>query len=120
MGNLEIPAWNAGDDIREDMLELTDATFKSEILYSPIPVIVDIWAPWCGPCRVQGPIIEALAAELKDVKVAKLNADEAMQTASTYGVMAIPTILIFKGGKVASTLVGLHRREQILEALDKL
>lgn len=102
------------------MLELNEATFKSEVLESPMPVLVDVWAPWCGPCRVQGPIIEALAAELKDVKVAKLNADEAMQTAGAYGVMAIPTILIFKGGKVTQTLVGLHKREQILEALNKV
>lgn len=102
------------------MLELTDATFKSEVLDDPGPVVVDIWAPWCGPCRVQGPIIEALAGELTDIKVAKLNADEAMQTAGSYGVMAIPTILIFKGGRVVSTLVGLQKREQILEALKNL
>ena len=102
------------------MLELTDATFKSEVLEAPLPVVVDVWAPWCGPCRVQGPIIEALAEELKDVKVAKLNADEHMQTAGAYGVMAIPTILIFKDGKAAATLVGLQKREQILHALHSL
>lgn len=87
----------------------TDDSFKKEVLDSAEPVLVDFWAPWCGPCRVQSPIVEALAKELEGqpVKVGKMNVDENPATAGTFGIMSIPTIMIFKGGKPAEVMVGL-------------
>ena len=80
---------------------VTDATFQSEVIQSPLPVFLDCWAPWCGPCRMLAPIVDQLAAELAGrVKVAKLNVDENPQTAAKYGLQSIPTMLIFKNGQV--------------------
>ena len=87
--------------------EFTDANFASDVLASDKPVLVDFWAPWCGPCKMVGPIIEKLATELgASVKIGKLNVDENPATAQEYGVMSIPTMLLFKGGKVVGTTMG--------------
>jgi thioredoxin 1 len=88
-------------------LEFTDANFATEVLKAEKPVLVDFWAPWCGPCKMIGPIVEKLANELGGaVKIGKLNVDDNPNTAQEYGVMSIPTLLLFKGGKVVGTQMG--------------
>ena len=97
---------------------LTDATFEQEVLQAKEPVLVDFWAPLCGPCRIQGPIVEELARELSGkAKVAKLNVDENQVTAEKYSVMSIPTIIIFKNGQIAEQLVGVQNKETLADKL---
>jgi thioredoxin 1 len=97
----------------------TDNNFENEVMKSDKPVLIDFWAPWCGPCKAIGPIVEELAGQFKDsVKVMKLNVDENQKTAVNFGVRSIPTLILFKGGKVADTLVGLVPKER-LEAFVK-
>lgn len=103
-----------------DLLELTDDSFHSEVIESGEPVLVDFWAPWCGPCKMLTPVIEEVAADYAGrVKVAKVNTDDQRQAASTYGVTALPTLLIFKGGEVVKTMRGFHQKEQLVAALDE-
>lgn len=100
------------------VLQLTDAKFKEETASGL--VLVDFWAPWCGPCRMQGPIIDELDQEMGDkVTLAKMNVDEAQQTASAFRVMSIPTMIIFKDGQPVETLVGLRSKEQLKEVLEQ-
>ena len=95
-------------------ITLTDQNFEQEIINSDIPALVDFWAPWCGPCRMMGPVIEAIAEKYKGrLKVGKLNVDDAPATASRYGIMSIPTISIFKGGSIVDTVVGAVPQEEI-------
>jgi thioredoxin 1 len=99
---------------------LNDANFEMEVLKADEPVLVDFWAPWCGPCKVYGPIVEEVAKELegKGVKVAKMNVDE-NQTPGKYGIMSIPTSLIFKGGQVVEQMVGVQPKDKLIEKLQK-
>jgi thioredoxin 1 len=100
-------------------LEFTDANFETEVLKSEQPVLVDFWAPWCGPCQIIAPIIEELATESgAAAKVGKLNVDENPATASAHGVMSIPTLKIFKGGKVVQEFVGVQSKETLKAAID--
>jgi len=102
-------------------IQLTDANFEQEVLKSSLPVLVDFWAPWCGPCKMIGPLIEELAKEYDGrIKVCKLNTDEGQDTASKHNISAIPTILLFKGGKVAQEMVGLQKKEELKKRLDEL
>ncbi|HAH32520.1 MAG TPA: thioredoxin [Elusimicrobia bacterium] len=104
-----------------DETQLTDGNFEAEVLKCSTPALVDFWAPWCGPCRMIGPIIEELAKEYSGrVKVCKLNTDECPDTAAKYNISAIPTILLFKGGKLAQELVGLQQKETLKRHLDEL
>ncbi|MFZ5391521.1 MAG: thioredoxin [Patescibacteria group bacterium] len=102
-------------------LILNDGIFNKEVVESNIPILVDFWAPWCGPCRMQGPIVEELAKETdKDkAKVAKLNVDENPVSAGQYNVMSIPTLLIFKNGQVVERFVGVQSKDVLKNALAK-
>jgi thioredoxin 1 len=96
-------------------LHLDDKNFEQEVLKSDLPVLVDFWAEWCGPCRAIAPIIEELAGELQGkMKVAKVNVDEAQDLAGNYNVMSIPTLLIFKNGQPVEQLVGAMPKPQLL------
>jgi len=100
---------------------ITDANFSQEVEKSSSPVLVDFWAPWCGPCRTVGPIIEELATEFAGkVKVGKLNVDENQQTAGQFGVMSIPTLLFFKDGKPVDSIVGVQGKDSIKQKMEKL
>ena len=102
-------------------LQLSDTTFDGEVLTSEKPVLVDFWAPWCGPCRMLSPLVDELAKEYEGkIKVAKLNTDDNVQVASRYKIAAIPTLLFFKGGKLSDQLVGVHPKPEIKKRLDAL
>ena len=101
-------------------LQVSDATFEDEILKSDIPAMVDFWAAWCGPCRAIAPVVEELARDYQGkVKVAKMNVDENAKTPAKYGIRAIPTLIIFKGGQVLQQVTGAVSRSLIESALKK-
>jgi thioredoxin 1 len=100
--------------------ELSDGDFETEVLQSTEPVLIDFWAPWCGPCRMVAPVIEELATENADgVKVAKINIDQSPNTAATYGVSSIPTLMIFKNGEVIDRFVGVQPKKRLQDAIDQ-
>ena len=103
------------------LLEVTDQNFEQEVLNSEVPVLADLWAPWCGPCKAIGPTVEKIAKEYGDkAKVVKINVDDSPSIASKYSVMSIPTLLFFKDGKVADQAIGLVGKDKISAKLDKL
>ena len=105
----------------EHLLEVTDASFENEILKSELPVLVDFWAVWCGPCRQIAPTVESLAVEYKGkLKVAKMNVDDHVLVPQKYEIRSIPTLLIFKNGQVAAQIVGAVPKAKIEEALKKV
>ncbi len=98
--------------------EVSDNNFQAEVVESTQPVLVDFWAPWCGPCRIVAPHLEELAGERDDIRVVKLNVDDNPQTAATYQVMSIPTLLLFKNGQVAHQIVGALPKNRLLQELE--
>lgn len=104
----------------EDFLDVSDQTFEQEVIQSELPVLVDFWAVWCAPCKMVIPTIEHLAQTYKDrLRIVKLNVDENMKTSSKYGVMSIPTLLLFKGGELKETIVGAQPQQKIVEIVTK-
>jgi thioredoxin 1 len=102
----------------DNLIEVTDANFETEVIQSEIPVLVDFWAEWCAPCRMVTPVLEELASELAGrVKVAKLNVDANRETAAKYDIMSIPTIVLFKEGKVVKQVVGALPKETLVTEL---
>ena len=100
---------------------VNDTDFENEVLKADKPVVVDFWAEWCGPCKQLSPVVDELAAEMKDnVKVVKVNIDEAPEAPTKYGVRGVPTLMIFKDGQVAESLVGLRSKEDLSAALQKV
>ena len=101
--------------------EVSDATFEAEVLRSATPVLIDFWAPWCGPCRAIAPVVEELAREYAGkVKIVKMNVDDNPQTPAKYGVRGIPNLIVFKGGQVAEQIVGAVPKSRLAKALDSV
>ena len=102
------------------LLDLDGGNFQNEVLESDKPVLVDFWAPWCGPCKMIGPIVEELAGEFEGrAKIGKVNVDNNHQLASQYGIRGIPTLMIFKGGAMVESFVGLQQKADLAAALEK-
>ncbi|MBE5893301.1 MAG: thioredoxin [Lachnospiraceae bacterium] len=98
-------------------LNITKNNFREEVLDSKVPVLLDFWAPWCGPCRMVVPIIDEIAGERSDIKVGKVNVDEEQELAGQFGVMSIPTLVVLKDGQVVNKAVGARSKSQILAML---
>ena len=101
-----------------EVIDVTMSNFEQEVLKADKTVLVDIWAPWCGPCRQMSPIVDEIARENGNIKVCKANADEAPEVAMKYGVSSIPTLLVFKNGELVQTSVGLKPKSEILKLVE--
>lgn len=103
-----------------NVLNVTDESFEQEVKKAGVPVLVDFWAPWCGPCRALAPVIEELASEYEGkLKVVKVNTDDSLQTAQNYHISGIPTLIIFKDGEPVEQMVGNHKKSTLTEVLNK-
>lgn len=104
----------------EAVKEFTSDNFDSEVLQSDTPVLVDFWAPWCGPCRQIAPMIDELASDNPEVKIGKLNIDDSPEIAQRFGIQGVPTLLLVKGGEVTDTFVGVRPKVALQEAIDSV
>ncbi len=100
------------------LVEVTDNNFDAEVLESSSPVLVDFWAPWCGPCRVVAPVLEEIAGERPDLRIVKLNVNDNQQTAARYQVLSIPTMILFKSGSPIKTVVGAYPKKKLEQELE--
>ena len=100
------------------LTEVTDGNFQAEVIESDTPVLVDFWAPWCGPCRVVAPVLEQIAAERPQLRVVKLNIDENQQTAANFQVLSIPTLILFRGGQPVKTVIGAYPKKRLEQELE--
>jgi thioredoxin len=98
--------------------QITDTNFHAEVIEWEIPVLVDFWAPWCGPCRVVHPVLEEMAQERDDIKIVSLNVDDNQQTAAQYEVLSIPTLILFRHGEVAHKVIGAYPKKKLEEELE--
>jgi thioredoxin 1 len=102
----------------DKVFEVTDSNFQAEVIESSDPILVDFWAPWCGPCRMVAPVLEEIASERDNLRIAKLNVDENQQTAATYQVISIPTMILFKNGDVAKKVIGAYPKKRLEAELE--
>ena len=98
--------------------DVSDTNFQAEVVESDQPVLVDFWAPWCGPCRVVAPVLEELAGERSDLRIVKLNVDDNQQTAAKYEVLSIPTMILFKGGQPVKKVIGAYPKKRLEAELE--
>jgi thioredoxin 1 len=98
--------------------EVTDSNFQAEVIESEVPVLVDFWAPWCGPCRVIAPVLEEIATARDDLRIVKINVDENQQTAASFDVLSIPTMILFRNGQAVKTVIGAYPRKKLEAELE--
>jgi thioredoxin 1 len=100
------------------LMQVTDDNFDAEVIEAEVPVLVDFWAPWCGPCRVVAPVLEEIAAERENLRIVKLNIDDNQQTAARFQVLSIPTMILFKNGAPVKTVIGAYPKKRLEQELE--